>query len=64
LLHLCLARLPPKLANLFVLRELQEESTEKICKELSITPSNLWTMLYRARMGLRKCLDRNWVGSH
>lgn len=64
LLHFCLERLPPKLANLFMLRELQEESTEKICKELSITPSNLWTMLYRARMGLRKCLDRNWVGSH
>ena len=64
LLHYCLERIPPKLAKIFMLRELQEESTENICKELSITPSNLWTMLYRARMGLRQCLDRNWVGSH
>lgn len=62
ILQFCLERIPAKLSRLFMLREIQEESTENICKELSITPSNLWTTLYRARMGLRKCLDRNWVG--
>lgn len=62
ILQRCLDFLPKKQARLFMLRELLEEKTEKICKELSITPTNLWTMLYRARMGLRKCLDRNWVG--
>ena len=62
ILQRCLDLLPKKQARLFMLRELLEETTEKICKELSITPTNLWTMLYRTRMGLRKCLDSNWVG--
>jgi RNA polymerase sigma-70 factor, ECF subfamily len=62
ILQRCIDLLPKKQARLFMLRELMEEKTEKICKELSITPTNLWTMLYRTRMGLRKCLDRNWVG--
>ncbi|HWU82138.1 MAG TPA: sigma-70 family RNA polymerase sigma factor [Methylophilaceae bacterium] len=57
----CLDRLPAKLASLFMLREVQEEDNEKICKELDITPTNAWVMLYRARMGLRKCLELNWL---
>ncbi|HWT28205.1 MAG TPA: sigma factor-like helix-turn-helix DNA-binding protein, partial [Methylophilaceae bacterium] len=57
----CMDRLPAKLASLFMLREVQEEDNEKICKELDITPTNAWVMLYRARMGLRKCLELNWL---
>ncbi len=63
ILQRCLDALPPRLARLFMLREVMEENTENICQELAITPTNLWTMLYRARLGLRRCLDRNWVGS-
>lgn len=63
ILQRCLDALPPRLARLFMLREVMEENTEDICQELAITPTNLWTMLYRARIGLRRCLDRNWVGS-
>jgi len=62
ILQRCLDALPPRLARLFMLREVMEEDSEKICQELAITPTNLWTMLYRARLGLRQCLDRNWVG--
>lgn len=63
ILQRCLDALPPRLARLFMLREVMEENTENICQEFTITPTNLWTMLYRARLGLRRCLDRNWVGS-
>lgn len=63
ILQRCLDALPPRLAHLFWLREVMEEDTENICKELAITPTNLWTMLHRGRLGLRQCLDRNWVGS-
>jgi RNA polymerase sigma-70 factor (ECF subfamily) len=62
ILQRCIDALPRRQARLFMLRELFEEKTEKICKELALTPTNLWTMLYRTRMALRKCLDRNWVG--
>lgn len=62
ILQRCLDFLPARLARLFVLREVLEEDTENICQELAITPTNVWTMLYRARMGLRDCLARNWAG--
>ncbi|MFA5082747.1 MAG: sigma-70 family RNA polymerase sigma factor [Hydrogenophilaceae bacterium] len=61
ILQRCLEVLPPRLARLFMLREVMEEDSENICQEMAITPTNLWTMLYRARMGLRQCLDRNWA---
>lgn len=62
-LQRCLEGLPARLAELFWLREVMEEDTETICKEMAITPNNLWTMLYRARMGLRRCLDATWLGA-
>ncbi len=57
-LHYCLEHMPKKLAQLFMLREINGEETEIICQELNISPTNVWTMLYRSRMGLRQCLDR------
>lgn len=56
----CLERLPKQLARLFLLREIEEKENEEICKELEITATNAWVMLYRARMGVRKCLEMNW----
>ena len=61
-LQSCIEKLPPKLANLFTLRDVHETDNDEICKELNITPTNAWVMLYRARMGLRKCLEINWMG--
>jgi RNA polymerase sigma-70 factor (ECF subfamily) len=62
ILHRCLADLPERLANAFVLRELDGFSTKEICKVLNITATNTWVMLYRARMHLRQCLEINWFG--
>jgi RNA polymerase sigma-70 factor (ECF subfamily) len=62
ILQRCLDALPKRLGQLFMMREVMEESTETICQELEISPTNVWTMLYRARMGLRQCLDQNGAG--
>jgi len=56
----CLAHLPDRLRSVFSLREMEQESTEEISKVLDITPTNLWVMLYRARMRLQTCLNENW----
>ncbi|MDD5036780.1 MAG: sigma-70 family RNA polymerase sigma factor [Methylococcaceae bacterium] len=56
----CMQRLSPKLAQLFVLKELHDMSNEEICKELGVSPTNVWVMLYRARMNLRQCLESKW----
>ncbi len=60
-LQRCLDALPQRLGQLFWLREVMDEDTATICKHLAITPNNLWTMLYRARLGLRRCLDSTWL---
>ena len=62
-LEICLEKLPPKAARVFMLREWLEFETEEICKELAISPSNAWVLLYRARLRLRECLDLNWFGA-
>ncbi|MFN7571728.1 MAG: sigma-70 family RNA polymerase sigma factor [Betaproteobacteria bacterium] len=57
-----LEQLPPSLARIFALREIEGMDTEEICKELGITTTNAHVMLYRARMRLRKHLERHWFG--
>lgn len=59
-LEQCLARLPDKTARVFMMREHLGLDTEEICKELGITPTHCWVLLYRARMALRLCLDERW----
>ncbi|HSH08724.1 MAG TPA: sigma-70 family RNA polymerase sigma factor [Burkholderiales bacterium] len=61
-LEQCLARLPEKTARVFMLREHLGLDTGEICKELDITPTYCWVLLYRARMALRLCLDERWFG--
>lgn len=60
ILRACLESLPPRQADVFVLREMDDRNTEAICKELEITPSNLWVILYRARLQLSSCMKRRW----
>ena len=62
-LEACASQLPAVQGRLFLMREWLELSTEEICKELDITSSNLWVLLYRARLRLRECLDLNWFGN-
>jgi RNA polymerase sigma-70 factor (ECF subfamily) len=59
-LEACLDKLPAKTARVFMMREWLELETEEICKELAISTSNAWVLLYRARLRLRECLDLNW----
>lgn len=61
-LQTCIDKIPNKLATLFMMRDVEERDNEEICKELNITSTNAWVMLYRARMGIRKCLEINWIG--
>ena len=56
----CIDALPEKYAMVFRMKTIQEFETEEICKELNITPSNLWVIIHRARTQLRKCMEENW----
>ena len=56
----CIDALPEKYAMVFRMKTIQEFETEEICKELDITPSNLWVIIHRARTQLRSCMEKNW----
>jgi len=62
-LEACLARLPAKTAQVFMMREHMGVDTGDICKEIGITPTHCWVLLYRARMVLRLCLEETWFGT-
>jgi RNA polymerase sigma-70 factor (ECF subfamily) len=59
-LDACLDRLPGRLKIAFTLREISDLATEEICKDLGVTTTNLWVMLHRARMQVRRCLEVKW----
>ena len=56
----CLAKLPRRTGQAFMMREHLGAPTEEICKVLEITPTHCWVLLYRARMSLRACLQQEW----
>jgi RNA polymerase sigma-70 factor (ECF subfamily) len=58
----CLAALPARTGRVFLMREHLGFETGDICKELGITPTHCWVLLYRARMALRECLEKGWLG--
>jgi RNA polymerase sigma-70 factor (ECF subfamily) len=59
----CLSHLPTKIAQAFFLREIDGVSSDQICKDLQVSPNNVWVMLHRARMSLRRCLEMHWFES-
>jgi RNA polymerase sigma-70 factor (ECF subfamily) len=63
----CIDGLSEKFRSIFVLKEIDGLSSEDICKEFNIKPTNLWVMLHRSRTQLKKCLESNWLldeGNH
>ena len=60
-LEKCLAALPARTGQAFLMREHLGFETNEICKELGITSTHCWVLLYRARMALRECLERGWL---
>ena len=56
----CISKLPKKQSQVFTMKTVQGMSTEDICNELDINPSNLWVMIHRARTALMGCLNENW----
>lgn len=60
MLEACLDKLPAAQGRLFLMREWLELTSEEICKDLQLTPTNLYVLLHRARLRLRECLEINW----
>ena len=59
-LELALGKLPPRIAQVFQLYQIEERPNREVCAQLNISESNLWVMLHRARKQLRGLLDGWW----
>ncbi len=62
-LEACVSLLPATQGRVFMMREWLELDSAEICKELAISPTNLWVLLHRARLRLRECLQDRWFGA-
>src|SRR5262245_21959003 len=61
-LELALGKLPPRIAQVFQLYEIEERPNQEVCARMDISESNLWVMLHRARKQLREQLGSWWFG--
>lgn len=60
ILHDCQQRLSPQQLAVFRLRFVEELPAEEICRELELSSSNYWVIVHRAKLHLRRCLEKNW----
>lgn len=56
----CLDALTPNVARAFVLREMEGVEHHECASAMGVPPGRLAVLLYRARLRLRRCLERNY----
>ncbi len=61
ILSSCRDKLNKQQQVIFALKYLEDRDADEICKELSISTSNYWVIIHRARLQLRECLEINWL---
>ncbi len=59
----CMEQLPAQWFSAIQLKYLEEEDSSTICQDLSISATNYWQILHRAKLQLRKCLEMKWFKS-
>ncbi|MFB1004192.1 MAG: sigma-70 family RNA polymerase sigma factor [Bacteroidia bacterium] len=56
----CIDNLPANWKGVMVGKYIDHKKGSEICKDLGISPSNLWQIAHRAKQQLRICLNQNW----
>jgi RNA polymerase sigma-70 factor, ECF subfamily len=59
----CQNNLPPKMAKVFMLRELVGLDADEVCLETGLSDANYWVTMHRARLRLRECLEIRWFNN-
>ena len=63
ILQRCLSKLSDYGRSIFVSKYLDELDSEEICKQLDLTSSNYWVIMHRAKLQIRKCIEKNWINA-
>lgn len=61
-LERCVGCLPRQTGNVFMMREWLGFDTGEICERLGVSADNCRMILHRARMAMRACMQRDWLG--
>jgi RNA polymerase sigma-70 factor (ECF subfamily) len=61
IIQYALSKLPDRLAQVFILRDVIELSSHEICEIMNISVCNLYVMIHRARKRLRRILEFEWA---
>ncbi|HEY3403705.1 MAG TPA: sigma-70 family RNA polymerase sigma factor [Ohtaekwangia sp.] len=56
----CSGKLNTIQKTVFFMKYMDDLESDDICLQLSLTPNNYWTILHRAKVQLRACLEKNW----
>lgn len=56
----CIEHLPNQWKTTIKRYYIEQKKADKVCHELNIASANLWKILQRSRMQLRKCIESNW----
>lgn len=59
-LEKCIEHLPAQWQITVKRYYINEKKANEVCRELDIATTNLWKILQRSRMQLRKCIELNW----
>ncbi|MGZ5253296.1 MAG: sigma-70 family RNA polymerase sigma factor [Flavitalea sp.] len=43
------------------MKYMEDMDSQEICKNLNISSENFWVLMYRAKLKLRACLQKNWL---
>lgn len=62
-LERCLSCLPRQTGRVFMMREWLGFETTEICERVGVSAENCRTIMHRARMALRSCMQRDWIDS-
>jgi RNA polymerase sigma-70 factor (ECF subfamily) len=59
-LQKCLNKLPSSWFSIIQMKYLQEIKSDEICQDLGINMTNLWQIIHRSKLLLRKCIELGW----
>lgn len=59
-MNFCMEDLPEKWRIAISSKYLLERTAEEICQELELTTTNYWQIIHRAKLLLKKCIEKHW----
>jgi len=61
IMEMCMDQLPDQWREILHAKYYDEKNGEEISKEFSITSSNFWVIVHRAKAQLRGCMDKKYL---